>query len=68
MAGRYGWKYEELEGSGDLLRKTLLCRSTTAEVLWVPPHYVTVHDPVAGGWMRCRCGWPTGRAMRGKTR
>jgi hypothetical protein len=49
MAGRHGWKYEQLQGSGDLLMKLLRCRSTDSEVLWVPPHHVTVYDPVVRG-------------------
>lgn len=49
MAARYGWKYEELAGNLDLLRKVLRCRVSDKEVLWVPPHHVTVYDPIARG-------------------
>ena len=44
MAQRFGWKYEQLQGSGALLKKLLLCRETSKEVLWVPPQHVTVYD------------------------
>lgn len=49
MASRYGWKYESLEGSGELLAKMLRCSASSAEVLLVPPHHVTVYEPVVRG-------------------
>ena len=44
MAGEFGWKYEELAGTGDLLRKLLTARRSSEEILIVPPHHVTVYD------------------------
>ena len=49
MAQRYGWKYEQLQGSGDLLKQLLHCRTSSREVLWVPANHVTVYDPVVRG-------------------
>ncbi len=49
MAARYGWKFEELPGSTQLLKKLITCQSTDQEVLWVPPHHVTDYDPVGRG-------------------
>lgn len=49
MASRYGWKYEQLQGSGDLLQALLQCRTSSREVLWVPANHVTVYDPVVRG-------------------
>lgn len=49
MADRFGWEYEELVGTHDLLRKLLTTRQTTDEILIVPPHHVTAYDPVARG-------------------
>ena len=44
MAREFGWKYEELHGTGELLTKLLLARQSTDEVLVVPPHHVTAFD------------------------
>jgi N-methylhydantoinase A/oxoprolinase/acetone carboxylase beta subunit len=49
MAEAFGWQYEQLTGTGDLLRKLLTARRTTDEILIVPPHHVTAYDPVAKG-------------------
>lgn len=49
MASRYGWKYEQLQGSGDLLKTLLACRTSSPEVLWVPANHVTIYDPVVRG-------------------
>lgn len=46
MANEFGWKYEQLAGSHDLLRTMLTARDSTDAVLLVPPHHVTVHDPI----------------------
>ena len=46
MAREFGWKYEELHGTGELLTKLLLARHSTDEVLVVPPHHVTAFDPL----------------------
>jgi len=46
MAREFGWKYEELRGTGELLTKLLLARQSTDEVLVVPPHHVTAFDPL----------------------
>ena len=44
MAQEFGWKYEELQGSGDLLVQLLTTTHSTDEVLLVPPHHVTAYD------------------------
>jgi N-methylhydantoinase A/oxoprolinase/acetone carboxylase beta subunit len=49
MASSYGWQYEELPGSHDLLLKLLTASATTDDILVVPPGYVTVYDPAARG-------------------
>jgi len=49
MAAEFGWKYEELPGSDELLAKLLTARQSTKDILLVPPHHVTVYDPVAKG-------------------
>lgn len=46
MAQEFGWKYEEILGSHDLLHTLMTARHSTDEVLLVPPHHVTVHDPI----------------------
>ena len=46
MAQEFGWKYEEIAGSHDLLRMLLTTRESTDSVLLVPPHHFTVHDPI----------------------
>ena len=47
MAQEFGWRYEELPGSHELLHKLLTVCESTDEVLLVPPHHVTVHDPIS---------------------
>ena len=47
MAEEFGWRYEEIPGSHELLTKLLMARQTTDDVLLVAPHHVTVHDPVS---------------------
>ncbi len=49
MAQEFGWKYEELAGTGELLAKLLNERKSTGEILLVPPHHVTVYDAVSKG-------------------
>ena len=49
MAEEFGWRYEALPGNPSLLEKILTAESTTQEVLVVPPHHVTVFDPIEGG-------------------
>ncbi|MDP7348863.1 MAG: DUF1638 domain-containing protein, partial [Phycisphaeraceae bacterium] len=49
MAEQFGWKYERIEGTADLLAKLLTTRQTTDEVLVVQPHHVTAYDPVHKG-------------------
>jgi len=49
MAEEFGWRYEELRGTGELLGKLLTQRSSSDEVLVVPPHHVTVYDAVSRG-------------------
>ena len=46
MAEQHGWKYEELHGSGGLLRKLLIAQESTDEILVVPPHHVTAYDAI----------------------
>ena len=47
MAAEFGWKYEEIAGSDELLAKLITARNSTDEVLIVPEHHVTAHDPVS---------------------
>ncbi len=47
MAEEFGWKYEELRGSHDLLLKLVTARQSTDDILLVPPHHVTAHDPIS---------------------
>ena len=49
MAEEFGWQFEELPGSLSLLGKMLTAEATTREVLVVPPHHVTVFDPIESG-------------------
>ena len=46
MAAEFGWKYEELSGTHDLLIRLLTTRVSTEDVLIVPPHHVTIYDAV----------------------
>ncbi|MCX7013029.1 MAG: DUF1638 domain-containing protein [Candidatus Sumerlaeota bacterium] len=49
MAGKYGWAYEELAGTDALLSQLLQARESNNEVLVVPPHHVTIYDPLNKG-------------------
>ena len=49
MAAEFGWKYEELPGSNDLLKKLLTQRHTSDEILIVPPHHVTAYEAAGAG-------------------
>jgi N-methylhydantoinase A/oxoprolinase/acetone carboxylase beta subunit len=46
MAAEFGWKYEEIPGTHDLLTRLLTVRDSTADILIVPSHYVTIYDAV----------------------
>lgn len=46
MAEEFGWDYEELTGSDDLLVKMLTARRSSDAILVVPPHHVTTYDPL----------------------
>ncbi|MHC4561450.1 MAG: hydantoinase/oxoprolinase family protein [Planctomycetota bacterium] len=56
MAEGYGWEYEELSGTGELLEKLLRQRHTDSDILIVPPHHVTDYDP-AGKTLTARPVW-----------
>lgn len=44
MAKAYGWKYEQVEGDCELLRKSFEVTATTDEILVVPPNHITFYD------------------------
>lgn len=44
MAKEFGWKYEELAGTHDLLTNLLVAPESTEGILIVPPHHATVYD------------------------
>ena len=44
MAKSFGWRYEELHGTHDLLARLLTAVETSDEVLIVPPQQVTTYD------------------------
>lgn len=46
MAEEFGWAYEELAGTDELLTKLLTVRHTTDDVLVVLPHHVTAYNAV----------------------
>ena len=46
MAERFGWRYEELPGTDELLVKLIKQRFSDDDILIVPPHHVTVYDAV----------------------
>ncbi len=56
MAQQFGWRYEELTGTDDLLVKLVKQRTSDDDILIVQPHHVTVYDAVtkrleaAGVW------------------
>ncbi len=47
MASEFGWAYEQLQGTHDLLTDMLKTTDTTGAMLVVPPHHVTAYDAVA---------------------
>ena len=47
MSEEFGWLYEQLPGTGELLTKMLKERRTTEDILVVPPHHVTTYDGVS---------------------
>lgn len=47
MAEEFGWKYEELPGTHDLLTDLLTKQETTEGILIVPPGHVTVYDGIS---------------------
>ena len=49
MAREFGWAYEELPGTSELLTELLMQRHTTDQILIVPPHHVTTFDAVRNG-------------------
>jgi len=66
MADEFGWRYEELPGTGELLTKLLRVRQSTDEVLLVPPHHVTTYDPVNKG-LKAVPVWETESARTDRT-
>jgi N-methylhydantoinase A/oxoprolinase/acetone carboxylase beta subunit len=46
MARKFGWTYEEVAGSHDLLNVLMTSDRSNDQVLVVPPHHVTAHDPI----------------------
>ncbi len=49
MAAEFGWNYEDVAGSNELLKKLLTQRNTSEEILIVPPHHVTAYDAAGAG-------------------
>ena len=49
MAREFGWEYEEIPGTSDLLEQMLAAERSNDQVLVVPPHHVTAHDPMTQG-------------------
>jgi N-methylhydantoinase A/oxoprolinase/acetone carboxylase beta subunit len=49
MAEELGWKYEALEGSVDLIVKSLTVDRSTDEIALIPPHHVSIYDALEGG-------------------
>lgn len=46
MAAEFGWIYEAIPGTHDLLAQLLAARESSDAILVVPPHYVTIYDAV----------------------
>ncbi len=44
MATEFGWRYEELPGTHDLLIRLLTAQESSDGILIVPPHYATIYD------------------------
>ena len=49
MAEDFQWRYERLEGTHHILKALLKTRSTTDEILVVPPKHMTVWDALNNG-------------------
>lgn len=63
MAEEFGWDYERVSGSQDLVMALLTCQESSDQVLWVPPRQVIRHDPLQRG-LTCGSFWeaPPGAA------
>ncbi len=48
MAEAYGWTYEKISGSLDLIKKMLTGTQTTDDILFVEPHHAIEFDAVTG--------------------
>jgi len=48
MAEAYGWTYEKISGSLDLIEKMLTGTQTTDDILFVEPHHTIEFDAVTG--------------------
>jgi N-methylhydantoinase A/oxoprolinase/acetone carboxylase beta subunit len=48
MATTYGWRYEKIPGSLDLIEKMLTATATTGEVLLVAPRHAIAFDALTG--------------------
>ena len=48
MAEAYGWTYEKISGSLDLIEKMLTGTQTTDDILFVEPHHAIEFDAVTG--------------------
>jgi N-methylhydantoinase A/oxoprolinase/acetone carboxylase beta subunit len=44
MAAEFGWTYEEIPGTHELLTRLLVAPGTTEGILVVPPHHATLYD------------------------
>ena len=44
MASEFGWRYEELPGTHDLLERLLTSQESSDGILIVPPHHATIYD------------------------
>ena len=49
MAAEFGWRYEKLAGSADLISALLTAERASDEILVVAPHHVTTYDPLRRG-------------------
>lgn len=65
MAEAFGWKYEEIPGSGTLLEKLITARHSTDEILLVPPHHVTAYDAVTKT-LKAVPVWESGETAAGR--
>lgn len=64
MSAEFGWLYEELPGTHDLLERLLTARESSDEILIVPPRHVTVYDAAQ---RRMRAAPVQGEAAQGPT-